>query len=189
VPETPKRLPETVHNCIIGNNQTALSQATATAKRLGYRVLNLGSGIEGETRGVAMRQADLILRIRREAKPIAPPVCILSGGETTVTLGAHRGLGGRNQEFVLALIDRLGKVNLRTCVILSGGTDGEDGPTDAAGAIADDATLRRAEHLGLSPTEFLSRHDSFHFFQATGDLLKPGLTETNVMDVRVLLLR
>jgi hydroxypyruvate reductase/glycerate 2-kinase len=188
-PETPKCLPETVHNCIIGNNQTALSQAAATAKRLGYRVLNLGSGIEGETRSVAMRQADLILRIRREAEPIAPPVCILSGGETTVTLGADHGLGGRNQEFVLALIDRLGKANLGDCVILSGGTDGEDGPTDAAGAIADDSTLRRAEHLGLGPTEFLNRHDSYHFFQATGDLLKPGLTQTNVMDVRILLLR
>jgi hydroxypyruvate reductase/glycerate 2-kinase len=189
VPETPKRLPATVHNCIIGNNQTALYRAVATAEDLGYRVLNLGSAIQGETRDVALKQADLMLRMRCDAHPVAAPICILSGGETTVTLGVEHGLGGRNQEFVLAVIERLGKANLANCAILSGGTDGEDGPTDAAGAIADDATLRRAEHLRFGPTEFLSRHDSYHFFQATGDLLKPGLTQTNVMDVRILLLR
>ena len=112
----------------------------------------------------------------------------MSGGETTVTLGKEHGRGGRNQEFVLAAALKLGVAGLRHVVILSGGTDGEDGPTDAAGAVADAQTLARAGQLGLSPRDFLARSDAYHFFQQTGDLLITGLTETNVMDVRVLLL-
>jgi hydroxypyruvate reductase len=84
---------------------------------------------------------------------------------------------------------RLGEVGLHNVLVLSAGTDGEDGPTDAAGAIADGQTLVTARHLGLSPADFLARNDAYHFFQATGDLLKTGLTGTNVMDVRVVLLR
>ena len=83
----------------------------------------------------------------------------------------------------------MGKKHLSNIVILSGGTDGEDGPTDAAGAIADKKTLEKAETLGLDPAMFLNRHDSYHFFEASGDLLKPGLTQTNVMDVRIILVR
>src|SRR5262249_60110391 len=114
--------------------------------------------------------------------------CLLSGGETTVTLADDHGLGGRNQEFVLALAAKLGREGLRRVVVLSGGTDGEDGPTDAAGAVADADTLLRAENLGLAPAAFLARHDAYHIFDATGDLLRTGLTQTNVMDVRVILI-
>ncbi len=154
-------------------------------RTLGYRVLNLGSFIEGETRHVATVHAGIVRSIREHAIPLAPPVCILSGGETTVTLADHPGKGGRNQEFVLAALLKLGMTP--DLAILSGGTDGEDGPTDAAGALADAGTLQRAANLGLDGWDFLSRNDAYHFFAKTSDLLITGLTQTNVMDVRVLL--
>src|SRR5207245_11518639 len=165
-----------------------LAAARGKAEHLGYRVLNLGAFIEGETREVAKALAGIVRSVRADAQPRASPLCILSGGETTVTLAEHHGLGGRNQEFVLAAATKLGLSGLRNVVLLSGGTDGEDGPTDAAGAIADEETLRKAESQGLVPVAFLAGNDAYHFFEATGDLLKTGLTQTNVMDVRVLIL-
>jgi hydroxypyruvate reductase/glycerate 2-kinase len=187
VPETPKTLPEGVHNRILGNNARALAAARRQAESLGYPVLNLGSFLEGETRQVAVVLAGVLRSVRGDGQPSPPPLCILSGGETTVTLDEDHGRGGRNQEFVLAALVKLGEKGLERVVILSGGTDGEDGPTDAAGAVGDAATLRRAAELGLDPGRFLDRHDAYPFFEATGDLLKTGLTQTNVMDVRVLL--
>ncbi|MSQ94108.1 MAG: DUF4147 domain-containing protein [Gemmataceae bacterium] len=178
IPETPKAIGPNIYNLILGNNAHALAAAEMSARQLGYHVLNLGSDIAGETRDVAIKHADLM-------PSITPPVCILSGGETTVTLSSNPGKGGRNQEYVLAVLLRLGA--MPNVAILSGGTDGEDGPTDAAGVIADDATLERAALLGLDGADYLQRNDSYHFFQATGDLLIIGLTQTNVMDVRVLL--
>jgi hydroxypyruvate reductase/glycerate 2-kinase len=188
VPETLKALPANVHNIILGNNARSLAAATAEAERLGYRVLNLGSFIEGETRHVATAFAGVVRSLRADGLPLRPPVCLLSGGETTVTLVEGHGLGGRNQEFALAAALKLGEDGLRDAVILSGGTDGEDGPTDAAGAVACAQTLRTAQRLALDAAAFLARNDSYHFFAATGDLLKSGLTGTNVMDVRVILL-
>jgi glycerate 2-kinase len=189
IEETLKTLPSHVHNFVLGNNARSLAAATREAERLGYRVVNLGSFIEGETRQVAVALAAIIRSIRADGVPLSPPACLLSGGETTVTLIEGHGLGGRNQEFVLATAWKLGTRGLRDVVILSGGSDGEDGPTDAAGAIADANTLRRAEELGLDPGAFLARNDAYHFFTATGGLLKSGLTGTNVMDVRVVLLK
>jgi hydroxypyruvate reductase/glycerate 2-kinase len=186
-PETPKKLPGNVHNHVIGNNAKALVAAGQKAQDLGYRVLNLGSYIEGETREVATALAGIVRSVQSEGLPLPPPLCILSGGETTVTLTTQPGRGGRNQEFVLAAGSKLGPAGLRNVVLLSGGTDGEDGPTDAAGAIADETTFRAAEKKGLVPEAFLARNDAYHFFDATGDLLRTGLTETNVMDVRVFL--
>ncbi len=185
LPETLKVLPRNVRNQVIGNNQRALAAAQAKAAGLGFPVLNLGSFIEGETRHVAVAFAGLVRSIRRDHQPVAPPVCLLSGGETTVTLGPTPGRGGRNQEFVLAMLAQLGGEGMRQVVLLSGGTDGEDGPTDAAGALADEQTLARGN--GLQPLGFLERHDAYPYFQATGDLLITGLTQTNVMDVRVIL--
>jgi hydroxypyruvate reductase/glycerate 2-kinase len=187
IPETPKTLPATVHNHLLGNNARALAAAAAKASELGYRVVNLGSFLEGETRQVAVALAGIVRSIRNAQQPAAPPVCLLSGGETTVTLVPEHGLGGRNQEFVLAAALKLGRSELEGVAVLSGGTDGEDGPTDAAGAVATADTLARAESLGLTPAAFLARHDAYHFFQATGDLLQTGLTGTNVMDVRLFL--
>lgn len=187
VPETLKQLPAHVHNHVIGNNARALAAAQAKARDLGYGVLNLGAFIEGETRQVATALAGLVRSIGTDGQPMSAPVCILSGGETTVTLMPNHGLGGRNQEFVLAAAAKLGPAGLPKVVVLSGGTDGEDGPTDAAGAVADAGTLIRAAQQGLDPYAFLARNDAYTFFRATGDLLVTGLTQTNVMDVRVIL--
>jgi hydroxypyruvate reductase/glycerate 2-kinase len=189
LPETLKTQPGRIHNHIVGNNRQSLKAAQFEAERLGYRVLNLGSFIEGETRQVAVALAGLVRSIRADGIPLIPPVCLLSGGETTVALSANHGHGGRNQEFVLAAADKLGLDGLRNLVILSGGTDGEDGPTDAAGAVADESTWHKAAAMKLNPATYLNRNDAYAFFEATGDLLKTGLTQTNVMDVRVLLLR
>jgi hydroxypyruvate reductase/glycerate 2-kinase len=187
IPETLKTSLPNVTNEIIGNNVKSLAAAQQKAEALGYQVLNLGSYIEGETRQVGTVMAGLVRSIRCQGQPLAAPVCILNGGETTVALAADHGLGGRNQEFVLAMAGKLGPEGLRNMVILSGGTDGEDGPTDAAGAIADDTTLVRASTLGLEPATYLSRHDAYSFFAQTAGLLQTGLTDTNVMDVRVIL--
>jgi hydroxypyruvate reductase/glycerate 2-kinase len=185
--ETLKTLPMNVHNFVIGNNTRALMFAGARAQELGYPVVNLGSFIEGETRHVATALAGIVMGIRAHGQPSPPPLCLLSGGETTVTLPPDHGRGGRNQEFVLAMLAKLGAQGMTDVVILSGGTDGEDGPTDAAGAMADGETWSRVRELGLCPDTALGRHDVYPFFAATGDLLRTGLTETNVMDVRVIL--
>ncbi len=188
IPETTKELPENVSNHIIGNNDRALAFAQAKAEELGYRVLNLGSYIEGETREAALTFAGIIRSIQRERLPLGPPCCVLSGGETTVTLNPEHGLGGRNQEFVLAMLNKLRNDDLRNVTLLSGGTDGEDGPCDAAGAMGDGQTITRANERNISLTEYLEQHDAYHFFEKTGDLIQTGLTQTNVMDVRVILI-
>jgi glycerate 2-kinase len=198
VAETPKRLPHHVINRIVANNSLALAAASVKARQIGYSVVNLGAFIEGETIEVAAALAGIVRSISHDRQPLEPPVCLLSGGETTVTLapslhGFVAGtkeshvLGGRNQEFVLAMASKLGTKELENVVILSAGTDGEDGPTDAAGAFADPSTLARAAAQNLDAKLHLRRHDAYHFFDATADLFKPGLTETNVMDVRVIL--
>jgi glycerate 2-kinase len=178
VPETPKPddpLFSHVRNVVVGSNRLALDAAARRARELGYRPLVLASGIEGETREIARMHA----AIARE-RPVKPPACIITGGETTVTLKGN-GLGGRNQEFVLAAaIDIAG---LPETVIFSAGTDGTDGPTDAAGAIADGDTLRRKPDA----RDFLDRNDSYHYFEALDDLVITGPTHTNVMDVRLIL--
>ena len=176
IPETPKSLPANVRNRIIGSNAVALKAAEAKALSLGYGVMNLGSEVEGETGAVAKSTSALV-------RTIGPGVCILIGGETTVTLGSNPGQGGRNQEFVLAMLVEIGREGMTDVVVLSGGTDGEDGPTDAAGAIADAGTWDR----GTDALGHLRRHDAYPYFAKTGDLLQPGLTGTNVMDLRVIL--
>ena len=189
IPETLKVLPGNVHNLLLANNATALRAATAKADTLGYRVLNLGSFIEGETREVATAIAGLVRSIQVDRLPAASPVCVLIGGETTVALGNDSGKGGRNQEFVLAMLHKLGEVGMRNLAILSGGTDGEDGPTDAAGAVADERTLPAMRHTGMHIGSHLDRHDAYPILNAVGSLIRTGLTNTNVMDVRVILVR
>jgi hydroxypyruvate reductase/glycerate 2-kinase len=188
ISETPKTLPQNVQNRVIGSNHLALAAASRQARELGYSVLNLGPCIEGETRDVALVHAGIVRAIRQHGVPVSRPACVLSGGETTVTLGPQHGLGGRNQEFVLSAVHHLGLAELAGVVILSGGTDGEDGPTDAAGAVADELNWIKAAELGLSPAEHLARHDAYHFLGPIQALFKTGLTETNVMDVRVILI-
>jgi glycerate 2-kinase len=188
LPDTPKALPDRVHNLILGNNRRALDAARRCAEERGFRVADLGSFVEGETRPVATALAGVARSIRADGEPVAPPAVLLCGGETTVTLPPGHGKGGRNQEFVLAALCKLGRAGMRNLVVLSGGTDGEDGPTDAAGAWAGEAEVERAHQLGLDPASFLQRHDSYAFFEATNSLLRTGLTHTNVMDVRLFLI-
>lgn len=181
IPDTPKTLPDHIRNVVIGSNALALDAARTKAESLGYRVLDVGPFVEGETREVATAVAGIVRNIRERGQPFSPPVAILIGGETTVSLGTSTGKGGRNQEFVLAMLAKLGPDGMRNVVVLSGGTDGEDGPTDAAGAVADASTW--LPDLG----DFLSRHDAYPFFDAMGGLIRTGLTGTNVTDVRVVL--
>ena len=117
-------------------------------------------------------------------RPIARPACVIAGGETTVTLKGT-GAGGRNQE--LALQASLDIENIENILILASGTDGTDGPTDAAGAIASGKTLAVARELGLSARDYLANNDSYHFFKAIGDLVMTGPTGTNVMDIILIL--
>jgi glycerate 2-kinase len=185
--ETPKQI-DRCSNRILGNNNVALRTAAKLAEQFGYRVINLGPFVEGETRPVAVAIAGIVRGIRECGQPIEPPACILIGGETTVTLSADSGKGGRNQEFVLAMLDKLGPEGLTGAAVLSGGTDGEDGPTDAAGAVADSADLRRIEESGLDMEAALTRHNAYPLFDQAVCLIRTGLTQTNVMDVRVVLI-
>ena len=186
--ETLKSLPPHIENRILGCNAISLRACQARAETLGYRVLNLGSMVEGETREVAIAFAGIVRSIRRDGIPLSAPACVLLGGETTVTLGAKAGKGGRNQEFVLAMVHKLGPVGLKAVVVLSAGTDGEDGPTDAAGAIGGSETPETARRLGLKLESYLDSHDAYPFFEQTKGLIQTGLTGTNVMDIRVILI-
>jgi hydroxypyruvate reductase len=183
IPETPKPGDPAfvrTRNRIVGSNDLAVRAAAERAKALGFRTLVLSTFVEGETREVARMHAAIAKEIVHSGRPLRAPACIITGGETTVTLKGA-GLGGRNQEFALAAaIDIAG---LPDVVILSGGTDGSDGPTDAAGAIADGDTLARLP----SAREYLANNDSYHYFEQLGDLLITGPTNTNVMDVRLIL--
>jgi hydroxypyruvate reductase/glycerate 2-kinase len=187
LPDTVKSLPLSVRNVIVGSNAVALAAARAAAEGRGYRVLDFGPYVEGETRHVAAVFAGIVRNIRDREEPVPPPVCVLIGGETTVTLEPGSGKGGRNQEFVLAVIDILGVEGMSGVCVLSGGTDGEDGPTDAAGAVATVETLREAGRCSLRPESYLRRHAAYPFFDTTGGLIRTGLTGTNVMDLRVIL--
>jgi glycerate 2-kinase len=171
---------------IIGNRQTAVDGAAASARALGYQVHVLPRAIEGEAR-------DASLVFLRDARRLitnaggAPDGrhCVLAAGETTVTVTGN-GLGGRNQEFVLAAVPELASFG-RLAVLASAGTDGIDGPTDAAGALVDSTTLERARMAGLDWESTLAGHDAYHFFRPLGDLVVWGPTGTNVGDVQMLL--
>jgi glycerate 2-kinase len=185
--ETPKpgdRIFEHVQNLIVGSNRLAVDAAAREAKALGFRTLVLSTVLEGEAREVARVHAAIAREIRSSGRPLKPPACLISGGETTVTIRG-KGKGGRNQEFALAAaIDIAG---LKDVLILSAGTDGSDGPTDAAGAITDGATLSRADAAGYEAAKRLADNDSYNFFEALGDLIKTGPTGTNVADIQIVL--
>jgi len=183
LPETPKAddpVFSKVQNLIVGNNREALLAANEQAISLGYNTLVLSSQIEGEAREVAQVFAAIGKEICQAGLPILPPACLLAGGEPTVTIQGS-GKGGRNQELALAFaiaIDGWDGISL-----LSAGTDGTDGPTDAAGAIVSGLTCSRARQTNLKPQAFLSANDSNSFFESLGDLLITGPTRTNVADL------
>jgi glycerate 2-kinase len=176
---------ERVYNSLIGSNILALHAAEKEAISLGLNTLILSSSIEGETREAARFHTAIAKEVISSGNPIPRPACILSGGETTVTIKGN-GLGGRNQEFALA--GALEISGIEKVVVLSGGTDGTDGPTDASGALADHTTIQRAKSMGLNPKAHLENNDAYPFFKKLGDLLITGPTHTNVMDVRILLI-
>jgi hydroxypyruvate reductase len=184
--ETPKAadpLFGNVENIIVGSNQKSLESAARAAKDLGYRTLILSSTIEGETKDVARMHAAIARQIRTYEQPARPPVCVISGGETTVTMrNGSAGKGGRNQEFALAAA--LEVAGLEDILILSAGTDGTDGPTDAAGAVADGTTVARANSKA---SDALRDHDAYPLFDELGDLITTGSTGTNVMDLHLIL--
>jgi len=186
VGETPKRgdpIFENSQYLVIGNNLMALRSAAAKAEELGYRPFILSSYIEGEAREVALFHSAIVKEVLGSSNPLPAPACLISGGETTVTVKGN-GIGGRNLEFVLQLameIDGFPRVT-----VLSAGTDGIDGNSDAAGALADGGTVSKAAHLGLNPQSFLDNNDSYTFFRELGDLILTGPTETNVLDVRIM---
>ena len=187
IEDTPKSDNAVFQQCsqvLVGTNLQALKAAGREAQRLGYRPLILSSKVEGEAREVAKFYTAIAREALSSQNPLKPPVCVLAGGETTVTLTGE-GRGGRNQEFALAAA--LTIAGLDNVVVLSGGTDGTDGPTDAAGAIADGTTVARALEKGLDPKDFLRRNDSYNLFQKLEDLLMTGPTRTNVMDMYMLL--
>jgi hydroxypyruvate reductase len=177
--ETPKpRDPvfRRVRNILVGSNRQSIEAARSEAEKLGYRTIVLSTTIDGETRDIARMHAAIV---RELVAAEERGVCFLSGGETTVTLRG-KGLGGRNQEFVLAAFQAL--EGTRGVTIFSAGTDGRDGPTDAAGAVAE--SLMK---IPRDTRRFLDENDSYRFFEREGGLIKTGPTGTNVMDVRILL--
>jgi len=187
VEETPKPGDpafQKTQNLIISSNIHAIQAAKRKADELGYNSLILSTFVEGETKEAARVHAAVAKEIFKSGNPVPRPACVISGGETTVTIRG-KGLGGRNQEFVLAAaIDIDGLENV---IVLSVGTDGTDGPTDAAGAVADGSTVSRAGEKGMDAEHFLRENDSYHFFKPLEDLIITGPTHTNVMDLRLVM--
>jgi glycerate 2-kinase len=179
-----------VLNHVIGNNRVAIDAAAVHAAKLGYRVVDLGSDIAGVACDVGADLVERCLSERAGWRPEMAPVCLLSGGEPVVDVVPtdRPQKGGRNQELVLAGAVAAWEDGLRNIALLSGGTDGEDGPTDAAGAVADTLLIEQARSLNLVPQEFLRWNNAYPFFEQAGGLIKTGPTHTNVMDVRVALI-
>jgi glycerate 2-kinase len=184
-PKLGKPIFDKVQNLIVGNNQSALWAAKEKAEGLGYHALALSSAVEGEAKAVAVGHAAIAKDVLAGRGRVHRPACIISGGETTVTIEGE-GFGGRNQEFALAAAVEID--GIEGVVVLSGGTDGTDGMTDAAGAIVDGTTLARAREKGLDARDHLRRNDSYPLLSTVGDLLVTGPTLTNVMDLHLVLI-
>jgi len=183
--ESPNEPPPCAHvsHFILGNNATAVDAAGVEAERLGYsHAMISATRPEGSAEDVGQHLAAVALRMRRESGPD----CLISGGEPTVKLvaEARRGKGGRNQQLALAALAALG--DCEGITLLAAGTDGEDGPTDAAGAFVTEEIVRTARSQRLDPRDYLDRNDAYHFFQQTGGLFITGPTQTNVCDLRIL---
>ena len=190
--------PETrpLTNYIIGNNRTALDAAAVMATSLGYQVIDLGSNHQGEAAEAGQQLFDRLQRLQRESAGRSLRFCVLSGGEPTVQLASvsasseisaiKNRKGGRNQELVLAAVNANPQPEVwKNLALLSGGTDGEDGPTDAAGAVCDEELVRHMLNVAVDPQPYLAINNSYPFFERLGGLLKTGPTHTNVMDLRV----
>lgn len=167
-----------VQNVVIANNETALRAAREQAEKEGFHAEVIETNVQGEARMVGRRFAERLLEAKRPR-----PFCLLAGGETTVTVRGG-GKGGRNQELALGAVETLR--GARDLMLIAIATDGEDGPTDAAGALATGETAHRAESLGMAASAFLSANDAYSFFDRLGDLFKPGPSGTNVNDLMLM---
>ncbi|WP_146581249.1 glycerate kinase type-2 family protein [Neorhodopirellula pilleata] len=183
-----------VTNLVIGNNAVAVDAAGIAAESLGYNhVMQSARRSEGTAEEVGRHLADMTVEMLRRDPSRHHQDALITGGEPVVRLieTSRRGKGGRNQQLVLAAYERLLEldtsepIDFDRLVILSGGTDGEDGPTDAAGAWIDGEVHRRARHLSLNAADFLRRNDAYSFFEQAGGLLMTGPTGTNVCDIRI----
>jgi hydroxypyruvate reductase/glycerate 2-kinase len=192
--ETPKEgnpVFEKVNNIIIGSNKTAIEAAAAKAIQFGFDTTVISAEIQGEAsdagRWLARQAIEVVERKKLESTKDAQkrPLCLISGGETTVTV-TGKGLGGRNTELALAFALEIEGRNGIT--FLSAGTDGTDGPTNAAGAIVDGQTVGKAKSIGANPEQYLQNNDSYNFFKRVNDLFITGLTGTNVMDLQIVLI-
>lgn len=189
IPETVKPgniIFKNVTNIILGNNKEALKNARDRAVSLGYNTIIYSEDLQGEAREIGKLFASIAKEIHGDGNPVPAPACVLIGGETTVTIRG-KGSGGRNQEVVLAALLEM-KNHKFEYIIASCGTDGTDGPTDAAGAFVSDQIISKSENLKLDPAEYLSTNDSYNFFAKTGGLIITGPTGTNVMDIAVILI-
>jgi len=208
-PETPKPgdpIFKKVQNVIIGSGMLAAQAALTQAETEGFYPYLVRVDLQGEARQAAFELATLLRQAKQKGIPVPRPACIVVGGETTVTLHhsssgsapsqieekgtgnaqsehilQNKGKGGRNTELALAAVTEL--VDFPGVMLITLATDGEDGPTDAAGAVVTGETFHRASILNLHPNDFLDRNDSYSFFEALDDLLKPGSTGTNVNDL------
>ena len=180
--EKPKR--KKVKHVIVASNRDACTAAKEFVQSKGYKTLYLGSAIQGESREVAKALGGMYKEIEGGHTDFRPPIAVISGGETTVTVNGN-GKGGRNQEMCLSMVPIVAKKHV---VFLSFGTDGIDGNSSAAGAIVDGTSLERAKSMDMNYQKFLNENDSFHFFEKLGDLIVTGPTGTNVMDVHVALI-
>ena len=190
IPDTPKPgdpVFKNVQNHIIANNRLLIDSAVEKARGLGFNTLILGTEVEGEARDLGLFFSAIAREIGRSGHPIPAPACILTAGETTVTVRGH-GIGGRNQEMALAwAIAMAARPSTPSACFASVATDGTDGPTSAAGGLVDPLTCSRTVELGLMPVKFLRENDSSSFLKATGDLIVTGPTQTNLMDLQILL--
>lgn len=187
--ETPKaneKIFKRIQTVIVGSNAIACSAAVREAKRLGYHTIALTSRLEGDNAEAARLHMSILKEIVFQARPLRRPACVISGGETTVRISGN-GMGGRNQEFALHCARQLAQLPA-PCLVASLGTDGTDGPTDAAGALADNSTLARSMKYGANfLNQCLQDNNSYFFFDRLGDLIFTGPTRTNVMDLHIFL--
>ncbi|MCU0821521.1 MAG: DUF4147 domain-containing protein, partial [Spirochaetes bacterium] len=176
---------QNVTNLIIASNIIALKTAKTEAEKMGYNTIILSSHIEGDTAYAANFHSAIAKEILTSSNPIKRPACVISGGETTVKVTGN-GLGGRNMEFAIQSALHINDMDKIT--IASVGTDGTDGPTDAAGAVADCSTIKRGCKIGLMITDYIKNSDSYNYFKKLDDLIVTGPTNTNVMDIRIMII-
>jgi len=185
--ETPKpgdKIFDKVDNVIVASNSISLKSAQETARELGYNSTVFPSFLKGEAKEMGTRFGELVKQVKTAGKPVSPPACLIFGGETTVTKKG-RGRGGANQEVALGTAIEL--AGIENFLLLQSSTSGTDGDSDVSGAIVDGGTTERADKLGLDPKAFLANNDSYSLFRQTEETFVTGPTDTNVMDIGIIL--